>query len=74
MTYEVIIKILDSIEYKGLFSLHNNKIYIRSMIDNDEYEDMFKQLIDDGYVTTHKNENDYNVDLINFDNNLNDIF
>lgn len=74
MTYEVIIRMLDEVEFKGLFSLHNNKIYIRSLIDKEEYEEMFKQLINDGYVSTEKNENDYNVNVIEFQNSLEDIF
>ena len=76
MTYEVIVKMLNEIEYKGLFSLHNNKIYIRSLIDEDNYESMFKQLIDGGYVNTEKidNSNDYTISLIEFHNNLENIF
>ncbi|MEZ4694412.1 MAG: hypothetical protein R2837_10610 [Aliarcobacter sp.] len=74
MTYEVIIRMLGEVEFKGLFSLHNNKIYIRSLIDKEEYEEMFKQLINNGYVSTEKNENDYNVNVIEFQNSLENIF
>lgn len=50
MTYSVMIQLLDEIEYKGIFSLANGKIYIRTLIDEREYEDMFWELIEEGYT------------------------
>ena len=74
MTYEVTISILDKITYKGLFSLKNKKIYIRSLIDEDNYEEMFKELIQEGYVEVKRNGIDLNVKVIEFENNLLTIF
>ena len=74
MTYEVIIELLGTVEYKGIFSLQNNKIYIRSLIDEDEYEAMFWQLIKQGYTKVEQNGMDYNITRDEFNNNLINIF
>jgi len=49
-TYEVKIKLFNETEYKGIMTEEHNKIYIRSYIDLDDYETMFKSLYEDGYV------------------------
>ncbi len=74
MTYEVIIKLLDTTEYKGIFSFENEKIYIRSLIDEDEYESMFWQLIKKGYTRVAQDGLDYSVTREEFSNNLESIF
>jgi len=74
MTYEVIIKLLDTVEYKGIFSLQNNKIYIRSLIDEDEYEAMFWQLIKKGYTQVEQNGLNYKITREEFNNNLVKVF
>jgi len=74
MTYEVIIELLGTVEYKGIFSLQNNKIYIRSLIDEDEYEAMFWQLIKQGYTKVEQDGIEYNITRDEFHNNLVSIF
>jgi hypothetical protein len=74
MTYEVIIKLLDQTEYKGIFSLQNSKIYIRSLIDEDEYEAMFWQLIKKGYTTVEQDGSEYSITREEFGNSLEAIF
>ena len=43
--YKLIITLLGEVEYEGLIAQINNKIYIRSQIDKDEYEAMIKELL-----------------------------
>ena len=74
MTYEVIIELLGAVEYKGIFSLQNDKIYIRSLIDEDEYEAMFWQLIKQGYTQVERDGMDYAITRNDFQNNLESIF
>ena len=74
MTYEVTIELLEQIEYKGILSLDNNKIYIRSLVDLDEYEAMFWQLIKNGYVDVQRDGIDYDISVTDFKNNLTNIF
>ena len=74
MTYEVTIKLLDAVEYKGIFSFSNEKIYIRSLIDEDEYESMFWQLIKKGYTKVEQDGMDFHITREEFDNNLVLIF
>jgi len=74
MTYEVIIELLGTVEYKGIFSFQNEKIYIRSLIDEDNYEDMFWQLIKQGYTKVEQDGIDYNITRDEFANNIEAIF
>ncbi len=74
MTYEVTITLLDVVEYKGLLTLHNNKIYIRSLIDSHDYEKMLRQLIDDGDIIAHRDGIDYDIQVTDFQNDIESIF
>lgn len=74
MTYEVTIQLLETTQYKGIFSFENGKIYIRSLIDEDEYESMFWQLIKRGYVQVDKVGGKCNITLEEFNNNLVQLF
>jgi len=65
MTYELTIKLLNEIEYKGIIAYKNNKFYIRTLIDSDEYELMMKELLfEKGYISLSP------IDEINFDVNI----
>jgi len=44
-TYKLIITLLGKVEYEGLIAKVNDKIYIRSQIDKDDYEAMIKELL-----------------------------
>jgi len=74
MTYEVVITLLDQVEYKGLFTINNEKVYIRSLIDTNDYEDMFLELINDGDLRIEQNGIDYDIQVKNFNNDIESIF
>jgi len=44
-TYKLIITLLGEVEYEGIIAKVNDKIYIRSQIDKDDYEAMIKELL-----------------------------
>jgi len=44
-TYKLVIFLLGEVEYEGIIAKINNKIYIRSQIDKDNYEEMIKEML-----------------------------
>jgi len=70
MTYEVKIILFNEVEYKGIMTIENGKLYIRSLIDLDNYENMFQKLYEDGYVKVYENDN---IEVIKF-NSLEEMF
>jgi hypothetical protein len=68
--YGVSIKLLGDTEYEGLFTIENNNITISSLIDTDNYEDMFLELINRGYTKIENNK----IKVIHFDKDLVSIF
>lgn len=74
MEYEVVIKILDSVEYRGCMNSEVTGLTIESTIDNDQYEEMFIQLFSQGYIDVQGVNEDYDVNVKSFDRNLEAIF
>jgi len=70
MTYEVKITLFNEVEYKGIMTVENGKLYIRSLIDLDNYENMFQKLYEDGDIKVYENDN---IEITKF-NSLEELF
>ena len=70
-TYKLIITLLEEVEYEGIIAKVNDKIYIRSQIDEDEYEKMIKEmLLEKGDIKVTKSPNhpyDFCIEQKKFD-------